>query len=227
LADKHPYVNTSAALIQVFDHLKKSFPGTFDADTLRKLGLAPHNESYIINTIRFLKLIDDKGARTVEAQKIFTLHDPAAFGTAFSNLVKEAYGDLFKLHGDNAWGLDSAKLITYFRQTDQSSELVGTRQAGTFRTLATYAGQSVATAPAATGKPKPSSNGKPKAKAPAKPVVSPSEASRPPADLGKSAGLGERNVGLTVRIEINLPASGDQETYDKIFKSIRENLLNA
>ena len=32
--------------------------------------------------------------------------------------------------------------------------------------------------------------------------------------------------GLTVRIEINLPASGDQETYDRIFKSIRDNLLN-
>jgi hypothetical protein len=28
------------------------------------------------------------------------------------------------------------------------------------------------------------------------------------------------NFGLTVRIEINLPATGDQETYDKIFKSI-------
>ena len=33
-------------------------------------------------------------------------------------------------------------------------------------------------------------------------------------------------VGLTVRIEINLPAVDDQDTYDKIFKSIRENLLN-
>jgi hypothetical protein len=213
-------------LVQVLDHLKKSFPATFDADILRKLGFAPKNESYIINTIRFIKLIDEKGARTAEAQKTFTHHDPAAFGAAFSNLVKEAYGDLFKLHGDDAWGLDSGKLITYFRQTDQSSELVGTRQASTFRTLAAYAGQSVATAPAPTGKPKPSSNGKPKGKVPAKPVASPSEERTPPEDLGKKSALGERNVGLTVRIEINLPASGDQETYDKIFKSIRENLLN-
>ena len=35
-----------------------------------------------------------------------------------------------------------------------------------------------------------------------------------------------RNFGLTVRIEINLPAAGDRETYDNIFRSIRENLLN-
>lgn len=36
-----------------------------------------------------------------------------------------------------------------------------------------------------------------------------------------------RDVGLTVRIEVNLPPAGDQETYDRIFRSIRENLLNA
>jgi hypothetical protein len=35
-----------------------------------------------------------------------------------------------------------------------------------------------------------------------------------------------REVGLTVRIEVNLPAAADQETYDRIFRSIRENLLN-
>ena len=31
--------------------------------------------------------------------------------------------------------------------------------------------------------------------------------------------------GLTVRVEINLPADGTKETYDNIFKSIKENLL--
>lgn len=34
-------------------------------------------------------------------------------------------------------------------------------------------------------------------------------------------------VGLTVRVEINLPAGGNKETYDAIFKSIRENLIDA
>jgi hypothetical protein len=41
---------------------------------------------------------------------------------------------------------------------------------------------------------------------------------------GSGSGVDRGDVGLTVRIEINLPASGDQETYDRIFK-IRENLL--
>jgi len=51
-------------LVQVLDHLKKSFPTTLDAEVLRKLGFAPKNESYIINTVRFIKLIAEKGART-------------------------------------------------------------------------------------------------------------------------------------------------------------------
>ena len=43
---------------------------------------------------------------------------------------------------------------------------------------------------------------------------------------GVSGGHPQRDVGLTVRIEVNLPPAADQETYDRIFKSIRANLLN-
>jgi len=31
---------------------------------------------------------------------------------------------------------------------------------------------------------------------------------------------------VSVRIELNLPATDNQEVYDKMFRSIRENLLN-
>ncbi len=36
----------------------------------------------------------------------------------------------------------------------------------------------------------------------------------------------QKNIILTVRMEINLPSGADAETYDNIFKSIKENLLN-
>jgi hypothetical protein len=224
---KHPYVGVTGALIQVLDQLKKSFPGTLDADVLRKLGFAPKNESYIINTIRFIKLIDESGARTEKAQRTFTLHDPATFSKAFADLVKSAYSDLFKLHGDAAWTLNNAKLITYFRQTDQSSELVGTRQANTFRTLATYAGQLAAPAPTAKVKSASTSGGKQKTVTLPKLTETPNESQSDSFTSGRDEDAADRRVGLTVRIEINLPANGDQSTYDKIFKSIRENLLNA
>lgn len=229
MADKHPYVSGTGVLVQVFDHLKKSFPANLNSEVLKKLGFAPKNESYIINTVRFLKLIDDKGARTEKAQKAFTFHDTTSFQKAFSEIVKAAYSDLFSLHGDGAWSLGDPKLITFFRQTDQSSQLVGTRQAGTFKALAAYAGHadSGASQKVRTNKrdTKPSSSKQ--AKSGSKGAAAPTSSSVQ-VNAGASAATdsGNRNLGLTVRIEINLPATGDQETYDKIFKSIRENLLN-
>jgi len=35
----------------------------------------------------------------------------------------------------------------------------------------------------------------------------------------------KQDMALTVRIEINLPAEGSQQTYDNIFKSIKANLF--
>jgi hypothetical protein len=207
VADKHPYVNGTGVLVQVLDHLKKSFPATFDAEVLKKLGFAPRNESYIINTVRFLKLIDEKGTRTEKAQRTFTLHDASSFEKAFSEVVKSAYTDLFKLHSEGAWTLDDGKLITYFRQTDQSSQLVGKLQANTFRALAAYAHQAVAPAAAPKVKAKSTSNTKPKPRAAERPAEAPRKTQDDTSRSRGQSSLGEQNVGLTVRIEINLPAT--------------------
>jgi len=225
MAEKHPYVNGTGVLIQVLDHLKKSFPTTLNAEALKKLGFAPKNESYVLNTFRFLNLIDDKDTRTEKAHRSFTLHDSAAFQKEFSEIVKVAYSELFSLHGDNAWSLEPSKLITFFRQTDQSSEVVGTRQANTFRVLAAYAGHGELVSPS---KPRSASNGeKPPVTRKMKVAGNENKVILPPEiPVVGSQGQPDRAIGLTVRVEINLPATGDQDTYDKIFKSIRENLLN-
>ncbi|WP_242445897.1 hypothetical protein [Sphingopyxis lindanitolerans] len=43
-------------------------------------------------------------------------------------------------------------------------------------------------------------------------------------EVGLGSSEGRKDMALTVRIEINLPANGSKETYDNIFKSIRANL---
>lgn len=228
MADKHPYVSGTGVLTQILDHLKKSFPATLNAEVLRKLGFAPKNESYVINVLRFLNLIDEKGARTDSARKLFTLHDATEFSKAFGETVKSAYSDLFALHGEDTWKLAQGKLITFFRQTDHSSELVGTRQANTFRTLAAYAGHVDTTAaPRSTPAPRSERAASAKKRPPKAPAVAPSPPPQPlPSAPPQVSAEKDRNLGLTVRIEINLPVAPDQETYDRIFKSIRENLLN-
>ena len=222
MADKHPYVQGPGALVQVVTHFRKSFPAAVNASTLQKLGFAPNNESYVLNVLRFLELIDQEGKKTAEATKTFNLHEDAAFSKAFAALVSKAYSDLFELHGEGAWGLDSAALITFFRSHDETTAIVGKLQASTFKVLAAYSGHGDIPAPKTGGikSQKPASKPASKKAAAVPPAVS------KPASAPVKGETASSLVGLTVRIEINLPADGDQQTYDRIFKSIRENLLN-
>ncbi|MGE0455886.1 MAG: DUF5343 domain-containing protein [Vicinamibacteria bacterium] len=221
MAEKHPYMSGSGPLFQIVEQLRKSFPATVTAETLKKLGLAPNNEGYVINILRFINALDQEGKKTAEGAKVFTQHANDSFQKAFSKLVKDAYGDLFTLHGDSAWSLDQNKLIQYFRSTDETSGVVGRRQATTFQALSAIAGKAeppttrTTDAKAKATKSQKGATVKPKAAAP--PTPSP---------IDVSAAKRARDVGLTVRVEINLPADADQPTYDRIFKSLRENLID-
>jgi hypothetical protein len=223
MADRHPYVQGPGALVQIVTQFKKSFPSKVNAATLKKLGFAPNNESYVLNVLRFLGLIDQEGKKTAEATKTFNLHDEVAFSKAFAALVSKAYTDLFELHGEDAWNLDSSALITFFRSHDDTTALVGRLQATTFKVLAAYAGHGdVPTVKNVASKGKKLAV-RAVSKKTAPRGLPPGKIPGPPREIEAASGT----VGLTVRIEINLPADGDQETYDRIFKSIRENLLNA
>lgn len=218
MADNHAYVPAPGVVVPIINHLRGSFPTAITADTLKKLGFAPKNESYVLNVLRFLGMIDETGKRTDLATKIFSMHDDNSFSKAFSERVKIAYSSLFDLHGEKTWDLDTDSLITFFRQADHTSAITGKRQAATFQILAGFSGHGDMPQTKTTSKKAKEVNDKkdkPKEQTSAKPVV-------PKTDNSNQ----HQPVGLTVRIEINLPADGDQETYDRIFKSIRGNLIN-
>lgn len=221
MADTHPYTTSRGGFVQVMSQFRQSFPAAVDAGTLKKLGFAPNNESYILNVLRFLGLLDDEGKKTAEAARVFNLHDDAEFHKAFAAAVKAAYKDLFELHQDAAWNLDADALIAFFRANDGTSAIVGRRQASTFQLLAAFSGYGDVPALKRSG----DKSGK---RAPAKKASS--NDSGTPGGKRKKPPVTPRGepttVGLTVRIEVNLPADGDQATYDRIFKSIKENLLN-
>lgn len=171
-------------------------------------------------------MIDDEGQRTTGAQKNFSQHDDATFKKQFAEAVKKAYSSLFDLHGDGSWSLDRETLITFFRQSDQTTAIVGKLQASTFQLLAGFAGHKEVP----EAKPRKMNSAK---KDPVKKVTqSVNRTTGEPTKHSQDSQLitnnasNNPNIGLTVRVEINLPADGDQETYDRIFKSIRENLLN-
>ena len=214
-------------MVAIVQQLRRSFPGVVDASTLKKLAIAPKNESYVLSVLRFLGILDPEGKKIEKASKVFLHHDEQAFQKAFSELVKAAYHELFSLHGDAAWDLDTDGLISFFRHSAESSQIVGQRQANTFKTLSALSGHAEVQAPRAKQL---KSNDKPlartkvadKPKATAR-ATSHSSIVPPPVDHNET---GLNPFGLTVRIEVNLPASADQETYDRIFQSIRKNLIN-
>jgi hypothetical protein len=141
MAQKFPYTPTAGALVQFLNQLRKSFPPNVDSTILKKLGLAPNNESYILNVIKFIGLIDEKGVKNPKHQALFSIADDAKFSAEFSKIVQEAYSELFKLHGDDAWQLSKPSLSTFFRQSDGTSAIVGDRQVATFTALAELAGR--------------------------------------------------------------------------------------
>lgn len=215
----HPYISGAGNITQMIHFLRKSFPATVNSDTVKKLGIAPKNESYVLNVLQFIGVIDKEGNRTDRGHEILTTHNEEQFRGAFKSLIKDSYKDLFDLRGDDAWSMNKNELIGYFRNSDKTSEVIGTRQAAVFQALKAIVGygEILVLQKSSSGKTTTKiSNSKSKKLA----YTPASSISSTPVTLSK------KNMALTVRIEINLPTEASAETYDNIFKSIRANLLN-
>ncbi len=219
----YPYVPSGGIIQQAIDQFKKALPAKVDSAALKKLGVAPSNEGYVINTLKFLGLVDSDNSRTESGIGLFSTHGEA-FPSALEKIIKEKYDALFEMTGDEAWVLDRDALISFFRGTDKTSATVGARQALTFSALSSMAGKRDTTPrPASSTVAKPRLSVKTK---PDKAATKDSKITDPNMSIAKPNGASSNDMALTVRIEINLPANGSQATYDNIFKSIRDNLLN-
>lgn len=218
----HPYISGAGNIAQMVGFLRKNFPATVTSETVKKFSIAPNNESYVINALQFIGVIDEDGKRSTKGHDIFVMNDDS-FPKAFEALIRDAYKDLFDLRGEEAWTLSRKDLVAYFRTTDKTSEVIGGRQAQVFQVFRDLSGhQHVEEKSAGKSAAKPKT---PKLKAVNQPKVK--------VAVGENNGTpkedsqnGRKDMALTVRIEINLPANGSQETYDNIFKSIRANLIN-
>lgn len=217
----HPYISGAGNVAQMIGFLRKNFPATVTSETVKKFGLAPKNESYVINALQFVGVIDEESKRTSRGHEVFVLPDDQ-FPGAFEAMVKEAYRDLFDLRAEDAWTLTKSELTSYFRTTDKTSEVIGGRQAGLFQVFASLAGHETGS-DGATPK-SPSKQRAAKSKPAAQPQANAASAPEGPVKVDLAAAGQRKDMALTVRIEINLPANGSQETYDNIFKSIRANL---
>jgi len=221
MAVTYPYISGKSALQRPFDQFREAFPPVIDASLSKRLGIAPANESYLINIFRFLVLIDEDGKK-IDANTEFFFRSEDEFRAGLESRLTAAYADHFTERGEGAWDEGRDALATWFRVNDKTSDLIGMRQATTFLTLAAIAGHGelLKVSPSTS---KTSGGSKPKTTA--KQTQAAANPGQPrPQDCG--GGHKDPVMGLTVRVEVNLPAEGTAETYDAIFASIRKNLID-
>jgi hypothetical protein len=228
----YPYTSGQGAIVQTFSQLRKGFPAKVDAGYLQRFSIAPANESYVISVLRFLGLIDEDGNR-VEGKTGYFFGNDDSFKSGLEGVLRTAYSQMFDEMGDGALDATRDDLTPWFRAADKTSDVVGQRQASTFRTLAALAGHG--DLPAARSGPAkktaamiPDSTAK---KTTARKTTPRKQAEKQTQDAGvgdddSSGGKNGQDVGLTVRIEVNLPPGGDADTYDAIFASIKKHLMS-
>lgn len=225
----YPYISGQAGLVAAFARLRQGFPAKVDAGYLQRFNIAPSNESYVISILKFLNLIDDEGNQVEDNTHFFYGNDDS-FQAGLEATLRGAYSQVFEEMGDGALDAEKRDLAHWFRASDKTTDLVGQRQATTFQTLAALAGHGElpavrgAATKKATAAPSVTTAKATAKKTPAKKVTGPT------GDAGASDGNPKiqngQDVGLTVRVEVNLPPGGDPDTYDAIFASIRKHLMS-
>lgn len=225
----YPYTSGQAALPQTFAQLRKGVPAKIDAGYLQRFNIAPANESYVISILRFLGLVDEDGSR-VESESDYLFGNDDKFKAGLEKAIRSAYSQLFDEMSD-AFGEEQQNLVHWFRAADKTSEVVGKRQASTFLTLGALAGYGDLPAARANGQKTATSVGGSAKKKTA--GAAPPEKQQPAGGAAveeKGISLGnpgsEREFGLSVKVEVNLPSNGDAATYDAIFASIKKHLMS-
>ena len=70
--EKHPYSpGGPGGIAATINQFRRSFPKTVNAETLKQLGIAPKNESYLINILRFIGAIDPEGNKPRRRKSFF------------------------------------------------------------------------------------------------------------------------------------------------------------
>lgn len=231
LANTYPYISGQGALVKAFEQFRKSFPATVDAAYFKRMGIAPGNESYLINILRFLGLINETGAKVDEAANAFYGSDEH-FKEGMTELVQKAYKPVFEELGPDTWNASRDALSHWFRMVDKTTDLIGGRQAATFLALAGATGNGTPIEARSTSKAAP----KTPARTPRPKKSAAASDAQPKADIQKplSSHLGVNGtapgggpIGLSVRVEINVPVGATADEYDAMFASIRKHLYPA
>lgn len=212
----YPYVNVIGSLKKYLLAIpNQGIPAKVTLVTLASQGFKSKNDRTIIAVLKALGFLSDSGAPT-EIWKAY--RDKTKGPHVMAQAIHEAYADLFNMYPD-AYRRDDEALRNFFRAQTSVGDRALSAMVGTFKTLcelAKFNGMQDAST---------IEHGQVVHENHQTSSAYPSAA--PSTNLFQSVPQ-PRGDGFTlnINIELHLPATQDAEIYDKLFKSLKQNLLD-
>lgn len=193
-------------------------PPTFNRQFIKDIGFKSSNHHALIPLLKGLGFLSDNGAPT-EKYKQFL--DASRWKIVLAESVLEAYSDIFVLKGKPS-DADLPMIQGKFKSTYNLSELQAERCARTFLALLKLSD------PKTIAQDKtPDSVANASVENDAPDVKNEEDREKISVENSKTSASGTlKPIGLHYNIQIHLPATKDIETYNAIFRSIKEHLID-
>lgn len=195
-----PYTPKPASLVRFLGKIQSmGVPPKVTQKFIESVGFKAKNDRPIISNLKGLGFLDTSGAPT---DRWRDYRDKSRARTVLGDGIREAYSGLFSLYSD-AHRRDDEALTDFFKSQTDVAETTVSLMVRTFKSLCELADFESAVGPAMVAK---------KAELEAT-VVMPTT-------------VGQREVAVTVNIQLVLPATKDGSIYDSVFESLRKHILS-
>jgi len=202
---KYPYLANSGSLKRFISEIQSTgVPDKVTQDELASRGFKSTNDRPIISVLKFINFLDGSAKPT---ENWINYRDKQQSRSVIASCIKTAYSELFNLY-PNAHEKDAEALRNFFSTRIDGGDKVLTQTVGTFRALSElgdFTAADTLTMPIAKGN------------APDIKLV--------PSQLLANANNSDRQLVINLNIQLQLPATDNSEIYDKIFQSLKKNVL--
>ncbi|MBR9701464.1 DUF5343 domain-containing protein [Candidatus Pacearchaeota archaeon] len=169
---------------------------------LESIGLKSTNDRAIITLLKALKFIDNSGTPT-DTYKQY--RNSSLSKIIMSKAIKEYYSSLFKVY-PNANEKDIEALNNFFRSHTNVGEKALTLMTATFRALCGLG------------------DFKSEIKIPE--TIKEDGKLETDIEVNNQGGMQKKNVTINLNVQLTLPETENEEIYNKLFKSMKQNLLD-
>lgn len=203
---EYPYVYTVKNLRELLKRLNSELgvPDKFDSEYLLSIGYRSHNDRSMIKVLKFVGFLDADGKPSENYNEYRNKDNSEA---VMATRLRTSYSELFKIYPD-AYNKDGEALRNFFRTHTKGGESVLSLIVSTFTVLCEFADFEA------------EGSGETLSKVPVEGVR---------IDLGKGKRAEETTAGhpivINLNVQLQLPLTEDTTIYDRIFQSLKKNLL--